>query len=200
VKESDKYLLVGLGNPGREYENTRHNVGFEVLDFFAKHHGFVFRASTRFFSTYAQGKIQDKQVILLKPMTFMNLSGRAIKSCMDYFAISHERLVVVCDDITVALGQMRMRMKGSSGGHNGLKDVQRSLATEEYPRLRIGIGKPPLEQNLSDYVLGRFTEEQHRIIEGLIPLAIQVLDKWLVKGIEASMQLVQGTKATEIDE
>lgn len=197
--ESEKYAFVGLGNPGQKYEATRHNVGFEVMNFFADHHHFTFRESARFFGSFAQGMVQGKQVILLKPMTFMNLSGESIKSCAEYFGISHEKIVVVCDDITVALGKIRMRMKGSSGGHNGLKSVQQSLATEEYPRLRIGIGMPEPEEDLSDYVLGRFTKDQHKVIHELLPFAVQVLDEWLAKGIEASMQLAHSIQIAKTD-
>lgn len=200
MEELEKYLIAGLGNPGLKYERTRHNVGFEIVDFFCSYYGFVFRDSVRFLGSLAQKRIQNKQVILLKPMTFMNLSGKAIKNCMEYFAISPDRALIICDDIAIALGKMRMRMKGSSGGHNGLKSVQLNLATEEYPRLRIGIGMPLLEEDLSEYVLGRFTEQQYKVIEALFPFAVQVLDKWLVQGIEASMQLAQGVQVANIDE
>lgn len=195
----EKYLLVGLGNPGQKYENTRHNVGFAAIDLFANCHHFVFRESARFLGSFAQSIVQGKQVVLLKPMTFMNLSGESVKSCAEYFGISQEKIVVVCDDITVALGKIRMRMKGTSSGHNGLKSVQQSLATEEYPRLRIGIGMPQIEEDLSDYVLGRFTKEQHKIIHELLPFVVQVLDEWLVKGIEASMQLAHSIQIAKTD-
>lgn len=200
MEELERYLIVGLGNPGRKYESTRHNVGFEAVDFFACHHGFIFHDSVQILGALAQGRIQGKHVILLKPMTFMNLSGKAIKNCIEYFTIPHEKVVIICDDITVALGKVRMRMKGSSGGHNGLKNVQLNLATEEYPRLRIGVGMPSLEEDLSEYVLGRFTTEQHKVIKGLFPAIVQILDRWLIQGIEASMQLAQGVQITKINE
>lgn len=200
MEESERYLIVGLGNPGRKYERTRHNVGFETVDFFASHYGFVFYDSAWVLGALAQGRIQNRRVILLKPMTFMNLSGTAIKSCMKYFAISPEKAVIICDDIAIALGRMRMRMKGSSGGHNGLKSVQLNLATEEYPRLRIGIGMPLLEEDLSEYVLGHFTEEQYKVIKALFPFTVQVLDKWLLQGIEVSVQLAQSVQVAKTDE
>lgn len=189
MKEPEKHLIIGLGNPGQEYKHTRHNLGFEVVDYFAEHHGLVFHESKRFFGLFAEGKVQGKQVALLKPMTFMNLSGGSIKSCMEYFAIAQERILVICDDILIALGKMRMRMKGASGGHNGLKSVQLNLATEEYARLRIGVDSPQLGENLSDYVMGHFTKEQKQIIKKLLPFTALVLDEWLVKGISSSMQL-----------
>lgn len=189
LKETERHLIVGLGNPGQEYTHTRHNVGFEVVDFFAHHHGFVFRESARFLGSFQEGSIQGKQVILLKPMTFMNLSGKSVKSCMEYFAIAQEKILVVCDDVTVSLGKMRMRMKGTFGGHNGLKSVQLNLATEEYARLRIGIDFPQLEEDLSDYVLARFPKEQQKTIEELLPFTALVLEEWLTKGIRSSMQL-----------
>ena len=189
MRETEKHLLVGLGNPGEKYKNTRHNVGFKAIDFFANQYDLIFRDSGRFRGSLAQGGIQDKQVILLKPMTFMNVSGESIKSCMEYFSITQEKVLIVCDDITIALGKMRMRMKGSSGGHNGLKSVLSSLATEEFARLRIGVDFPPLEEDLSDYVLGNFTKEQQKILEELLPFAALVLKEWIVKGIAPSMQL-----------
>lgn len=189
MKEPEKYLIVGLGNPGQEYKHTRHNLGFEVVDYFAEHRGLVFHESQRFFGLFAEGEVQGKQVALLKPMTFMNLSGRSIKSCMEYFTIAQEKILVICDDILIALGKMRMRMKGASGGHNGLKSVQLNLATEEYARLRMGVDSPQLGENLSDYVMGHFTTEQKQIIKKLLPFTALVLDEWLVKGISSSMQL-----------
>lgn len=189
LRETGKHLIVGLGNPGEKYKNTRHNVGFRAIDFFANHHGFTFHESARIHGSLAQGRIQQKQVILLKPMTFMNVSGESVKSCMEYFSIAQEKILVVCDDIAIVLGKIRMRMKGSSGGHNGLKSVSLSLATEEFARLRIGIDSPRLEEGLSDYVLGNFTREQQKILEELFPFTILVLREWIVKGIAPSMQL-----------
>jgi len=189
LRETGKHLIVGLGNPGKKYKNTRHNVGFKAVDFFANHHGLVFHESARVRGSLAQGCIQEKQVILLKPMTFMNASGASVKNCMEYFSIAQEKILVVCDDIAIILGKIRMRMKGSSGGHNGLKSVLSSLATEEFARLRIGIDFPQLEEDLSDYVLGNFTEEQQKTLEELLPFTALVLREWIMKGIAASMQL-----------
>ncbi|KAG6559080.1 aminoacyl-tRNA hydrolase [Candidatus Rhabdochlamydia oedothoracis] len=189
MRETEKHLIVGLGNSGEKYKNTRHNVGFKAIDFFANHHGLVFRESVQICGSLAQGCIQKKQVILLKPMTFMNVSGESIKSCMQCFSIAKEKVLVVCDDITIALGKMRMRMKGSSGGHNGLKSVSLSLVTEEFARLRVGVDFPQLEEDLSDYVLGKFTKEQQKILEKLLPFTTLVLREWIVKGIAPSMQL-----------
>ncbi|MDR2539293.1 MAG: aminoacyl-tRNA hydrolase [Chlamydiales bacterium] len=189
MRETEKHLIVGLGNPGEKYKNTRHNVGFKAIDFFANHHRLVFRESVEVRGSLAQGCIQDNQVILLKPMTFMNISGESIKSCMECFSIAQEKVLVVCDDIAIALGKVRMRIKGSSGGHNGLKSVSLSLDTEEFARLRIGIDFPQLEENLSDYVLGNFTQEQQKAIEDLLPFVALVLREWIVKGIAPSMQL-----------
>lgn len=200
MKEVEKYLIIGLGNPGREYKYTRHNLGFEVVDFFAKHYGLVFRESTRFFGLFTEGEVQGKQVVLLKPMAFMNLSGKPIKSCMEHFSIAQEKILVICDDISIASGKMRMRMKGASGGHNGLKSVQLNLATEEYARLRIGVDAPQLGENLSEYVMGHFTKEQKWIIKKLLPFTTSVLDEWLVKGISSSMQLANSYPDCKIDE
>ena len=189
LRETEKHLIVGLGNPGEKYKNTRHNVGFITVDFFANHYNLVFHESMRIRGSLAQGCIQEKQVVLLKPGTFMNVSGESIKSCMKYFSIAQEKILVVCDDIAIALGKVRMRMKGSSGGHNGLKSVISSLATEEFARLRIGIDFPQLEEDLSDYVLGNFTKEQQKTLEELLPFTTLVLKEWIVKGIAPSMQL-----------
>lgn len=189
MRETEKHLIVGLGNPGEKYKNTRHNVGFKAVDFFANQHSLIFRESMRFHGSLAQGCIQDKQVILLKPMTFMNVSGESIKNCVEYFSIAQEKILIVCDDVTIALGKMRMRMKGSSGGHNGLKSVSLHLTTEGFARLRIGVDFPPLEEDLSDYVLGNFTKEQQKILEELLPFTALVLTEWVARGIASSMQL-----------
>lgn len=189
MREAEKYLIVGLGNPGEKYKNTRHNVGFKAIDFFANYHGLVFRKSAQVCGSLAQGCIQEKQVILLKPMTFMNVSGESIKSCMEYFSVGLKKILIICDDIAIALGKMRMRVKGFSGGHNGLKSVCLSLGTEEFARLRIGVDFPQLEEDLSDYVLGNFTKEQQKTIEELLPFTSLVLKEWFVKGIAPSMQL-----------
>jgi PTH1 family peptidyl-tRNA hydrolase len=172
LRETEKHLLVGLGNPGEKYKNTRHNVGFEAIDFFANQHSLVFCDSVRFRGSLAQGCIQDKQVILLKPMTFMNVSGVSIKSCIEYFSIAQEKLLIVCDDINISLGSVSL-----------------SLDTEEFTRLRIGVDFPPIEQDLSGYVLGNFTKEQQKILEELLPFTSLVLKEWVVKGIAPSMQL-----------
>lgn len=183
----DKYLIVGLGNPGSAYNHTRHNVGFQIVRSFAEKCGGVFKNASHLISDVAQVSVHEKKALLLLPMTFMNSSGDAVRRCVDYYKVPLDHVIVVCDDVALPLGTMRMRSKGSCGGHNGLSSVETHLNTEFYARLRIGVGAPGHE-NLADYVLGRFTQEESKIIEGIEAEAQEVLKLWMTAGIAIAMQ------------
>lgn len=167
MDESEKYLIVGLGNPGAAYSNTRHNVGFNIVQALAKKHGLVFRYASHLLGNMAQGSIGEKKVLLLLPTTFMNSSGDALLRCLNYFKIRLDHLIVVCDDIALDLGTIRCRSKGSCGGHNGLKSIEAHLNTEHYARLRVGISAPGRE-DLADYVLGLFSQEENLVMEDVM--------------------------------
>ena len=161
-----EWLIVGLGNPGPKYDLTRHNAGFMALDWLAdKWGGKVTRA--KFQGLYDTVTVDGRKVTLLKPQTFMNLSGHSVGALADFFKIPPQRVIVLCDDVTQAPGKLRIRPSGSAGGHNGLKDIIACLGSQEFPRVRIGVGeKPHPDYDLADWVLGRFSAEDRKALEG----------------------------------
>lgn len=171
-------LIVGLGNPGRKYESTRHNVGFDVVAQVAKdnHAGAV---KKKFKGELAEFRLQDFQVSLLCPETFMNASGQSVKPAVDFYKIRPEDVLVVCDDFALDLGRLRFRRKGSSGGQKGLGDIIRSLGTDEIPRLRVGIGKPPDSWEIADYVLSKFRADEATDIEIAVRTAADAVIDWV---------------------
>lgn len=194
-------LIVGLGNPGREYVATRHNVGFELLDRFASKLGLISKESefdrtarSNFDGLALDGAVtlsggRQERVLLLKPMTFMNLSGRSVQAAKAFYQIENADLMIVLDDIALPCGKIRLRQAGSSGGHNGLRDIERALGTDAYPRLRVGIDPPPDRVPQRDYVLGRFSEEQRKSLGPAIDRAAEALLAWMEKGILSAMSV-----------
>jgi len=191
-------LILGLGNPGREYLGTRHNVGFEVIDELAKRLGWVSgaedfdrRARNSFDALTFDGIVQtstgSERVLLMKPTTFMNLSGRSASSAMAFHKLSPADLLVVLDDLALPCGKIRLRPAGSDGGHNGLKDIARALGTMNYPRLRLGIDPPPERIPGRDYVLGRFTEEQRKLLSPALARATGAIMTWIESGLNEAM-------------
>lgn len=173
------YLIVGLGNPGAAYEHTRHNVGFRVIKALAQKYGIELRpALTIAKGSLGDGVIEGKSVRLLLPLTYMNESGLAVRRCCDYFKIGREKLIVVVDDVALPFGALRLREEGSSGGHNGLKSVAAHLSSEEYARLRLGIGDRT-SGDLADHVLARFSAEEEKEMPAIIDRAVEALEKWL---------------------
>ena len=160
------HIVVGLGNPGKQYERTRHNVGFHAIDRLAEKYKIDIKSS-RFQALVGEGMIGDIHVLLMKPQTYMNLSGDAVKAAADYYKIPSEKILVYCDDISFAPGQMRIRRKGSAGGHNGLKSMIFRLGGDNFPRVKIGVGqKPHPDYDLADWVLGNLpTEEEGKMKE-----------------------------------
>ncbi len=187
MDELEKFLIIGLGNPGKVYQKTRHNVGFNIVQSFGKKHGLEFKHASHLIGDAAQGQVRGKKGILLLPTTFMNSSGDAVRRCIDYFKVPVGSLIIVCDDVALPIGTMRMRSKGSSGGHNGLKSIEAHLHTEHYARLRIGVSSPE-QEHLADYVLGKFSEEESKTIEEIKIKAIEVLELWVTAGIAMAMQ------------
>jgi len=175
-----KYLVAGLGNPGAEYEHTRHNIGFDVLDHMAKH-AEVFFSSERY-GDIARIKIRGKQVILLKPNTYMNLSGKAVNYWMQMEHISQQNLVVITDDLALPAGSIRIRLKGSDGGHNGLKHINETLNTTEYARLRFGVGSDFSKGKQVNYVLGRWPADDEPMIQERISVASEAIRTFIGAG------------------
>ena len=187
TEKKEFYLIVGLGNPGLAYAHTRHNIGFCALDALASKWGCSFRKSKGFCAAIAENRMEGKKVILLKPETYMNSSGEAVRACSSFYDIPLEQICVVCDDIYLPFGKIRFRAFGGDGGHNGLKSISTHLMTQSYPRLRIGVGDDRLG-DLSDHVLGPFYEEEKQEIPNLVQRACDALTCWLGKGIIEAMQ------------
>ena len=177
-------IVVGLGNPGKRYEGTRHNVGFAVVDALAEGPG-VSSFQNRFHADVAEWMEAGDKVLLVKPETFMNLSGRCVRQAVDFYQVPFHDVLVVCDDINLPLGKLRFRTRGTHGGHNGLRDIQSHLGTTVYPRLRIGVGAPADE--VVDYVLGRFRPSERPAINEALELATQAVVLWVHEGIEKCM-------------
>ena len=180
----DKYLIVGLGNVGAEYDMTRHNAGFIVLDAFAKASNIVF--SDKRYGYVAETSLKGRKVILLKPTTFMNLSGNAVRYWLNKENIDQQRLLVVSDDVALPLGQFRLKASGSNGGHNGLGHIQQ-LIGQQYARLRMGIGNDFPQGMQIDYVLGRFTEVQLQQMQPAIDLGVEIIRSFVLAGIDITM-------------
>lgn len=183
-------LVVGLGNPGKKYDGTRHNVGFAVIDSLAKGSS-VGSFKSQFDGQLAEWHEGGEKILLLKPDTFMNLSGRSVRQALDFYHLEAEQLLVVCDDINLPLGKLRFRGKGTHGGHNGLRDIQNHLGGTEYSRLRIGVDAPP-EEGCVDHVLGKFKASERTVIEDSIALAAQGVARWVREGVDACMNQYNG--------
>jgi len=177
-------VVVGLGNPGSRYDGTRHNVGYDVLDRLATSPR-AGRCQSRFAGLIVELAEDAEKILLVKPETFMNLSGRCVRQVLDFYQLTPAELLVVCDDINLPLGKLRARARGSHGGHNGLRDIQNHLGTEEYARLRIGVDAPKGDQ--VDYVLGRFRPSEKPVIEDALQRAVQATAVWWTRGIAACM-------------
>jgi PTH1 family peptidyl-tRNA hydrolase len=188
VTEQDHYLIIGLGNPGSAYDKTRHNVGFNIVKAYANKWGLGFKAVSSLNGELAQGRIKERKVLLFLPTTFMNLSGEAVRRCVDYYRVKLDQLIVVTDDVALPLASLRIRSMGSSGGHNGLKSIEEHLGTQHYARLRVGVGQP-IQEELSDFVLAPFTLEESGKIGAAQLEALKVLDVWVDEGIAKAMQL-----------
>lgn len=179
-------LLFGLGNPGREYEATRHNVGFRLADELSRHCRIPLGSGSRF-AVYGQGLWEGTELAIIKPLTFMNRSGRAVGEMLSRFHASPESVLVVCDDANLPLGELRLRSRGSSGGHKGLQSIIDHLGTEDFARLRLGVGGAPAGMALEDYVLDAFAPQEQEVAEGLIVRARDTVLCSIKESIVAAM-------------
>lgn len=189
------YLIVGLGNPGKEYQGTRHNIGFAALEKLAAKHGFEFRKKAAFKGSLAEGQIGEAPVILLMPLTFMNESGQSVRLVADYRQVDLSRIIIVTDDVDLPLGQLRVRINSSAGSHNGLKSVEAHLQTDRYARLRIGVGDRE-EGDLADHVLSPFTKMEEKLIPDVLERVVRALEIWLEKGITSAMDYANRKPST----
>lgn len=181
------YVIAGLGNPGTKYENTRHNIGFMVIDAVAeKNHISVTEKKHR--ALIGKGMIGGERALLVKPQTFMNLSGESIREIIDYYKIEEKtELIVISDDISLPPGALRIRKKGSAGGHNGLKNIILHLGHDEFQRIRLGVGEKPSGYDLADYVLGHFNEEDRALIRESVEQAAEAVEVMMVEGADRAM-------------
>ena len=190
VATMKKFLIVGLGNIGAEYVNTRHNIGFKALDFLAKREGFSFQTSK--LGDIAEYKTKGKTIVLLKPNTYMNLSGKAVKYWMEKENIPLENVLIVADDLNIPFGTIRIRPQGSAGGHNGLKSINETLATQNYARFRFGISDAFKKGKQVDYVLGNWDEEEKTKLPERLELSSNLILSFATAGIENTMTAFNG--------
>lgn len=179
-------LVVGLGNPGRKYEGTRHNVGFVVLDQLARRHNAA-RPKSNFQGEISETEFNGQKILLLWPHTFMNLSGASVLAARDFYKLENSDLLIVCDDFNLPLAKLRMRSEGSAGGQKGLDDVVNRLGTETVPRLRIGVGPLPTNWDPADFVLSRFTKDEVPEIEATVDRAANAVEDWTKLGMAECM-------------
>lgn len=187
-------LIVGLGNPGSKYDRTRHNIGFEAVDFLAHKWGATLSENRRFNGLFGEAKMRSPdKLYFLKPLTYMNRSGQAIRSVVDWYKLPPESVLVIYDDMDLPVGRLRLRLSGSAGGHNGMKSAIAHLGTQNFPRLRLGIDKPPGDfsrdgQSIS-HVLGKFSPNERQIMDKLLPQILEAMELALEDGVEKAMSL-----------
>lgn len=182
-------LIVGLGNPGKQYEQTRHNIGFDVIDYMANKYNIDVNRE-KFKGICGEGFIENKKVILLKPLTYMNLSGESIRELANFYKLEDDEIIVVYDDISLDIGRLRIREKGSAGGHNGIKSIIQNLGGDKFPRVKVGVGQP--KDNLVNHVLGKFSKEDREHIEKVIPVVIDAIVEIVKNDAKESMNKFNG--------
>ena len=188
------FLIVGLGNPGCEYEDTRHNIGFKVVDNIAKEYNIEINRQ-KFKGICGEGFINGEKVMLLKPSTYMNLSGESIREVVDFYKLSNEDVLVIYDDISLDVGRLRIRDKGSAGGHNGIKSIIAHLGTDIFPRIKVGVGQPNVD--LVNYVLGKFTKEEMEVLSESIEASTKAAGEIINNDVKTAMNKFNGFKASK---
>lgn len=186
-------LIVGLGNPEPKYDNTRHNIGFAVVDELAKVWQMPLKENKRFQGLFSEGTSQGGQKVrLLKPLTYMNRSGQAVRAVTDWYKVESRSVLVIYDDMDLPVGRLRMRLSGSAGGHNGMKSIIAHLGSQEFSRLRLGIGKSDGEKETINHVLGKFAPEEFKIMDEILYISLKAIELGLKEGIEQSMNRYNG--------
>jgi peptidyl-tRNA hydrolase, PTH1 family len=188
----DMFLIVGLGNPGKEYEGTRHNIGFEAIDYISNKYNIDINR-IKFKGVYGEGFINNNKVILLKPTTYMNLSGESIREVMNFYKLKDDEVIVIYDDISLEIGKLRIREKGSAGGHNGIKSIIANIGGDVFPRIKIGVGQP--SGDLVSHVLGRFSKEESEVLIEVIEASLIGVEGIIKDGIKEAMNKLNGFKA-----
>ncbi|BFK80019.1 aminoacyl-tRNA hydrolase [Clostridium baratii] len=186
------FLIVGLGNPEEKYNNTRHNIGFEAVDYIADKYNIDINRK-KFKGVYGEGFIGNEKVILMKPTTYMNLSGECIREVIDFYKLSNEDILVIYDDISLDVGRIRIRPKGSAGGHNGIKSIINHLGTDEFSRIKIGVGQP--KGDLVNHVLGKFSQEENEVLEESLEATKLATETIIKEDTQAGMNKFNGFKA-----
>lgn len=194
---NDRYLIVGLGNPGHEYEKTRHNVGFWVIDELARRHHITAAPRRERKALVVDGHIGAKRVLLAKPQTYMNLSGEAVRALVDFYKIDYDRLIIIYDDLDTPFGVLKIRKSGGHGGQNGLRSIIQHLGTQDFARIRFGIGRPPGKMRGRDYVLATFQGDDLILAKEMTEKAAQAVEIWLKEGIDIAMTRVNGEAAAK---
>ena len=187
------YIIAGLGNPTKEYDNTRHNIGFAAIDALADKYG-ISVSDMKNKALMGKGVINGNKVMLLKPLTYMNLSGESVRAAADFYKVDPEHIIIVYDDISLDVGQLRIRKKGSAGGHNGIKNIISHLGTQEFPRIKVGVGDKPKKMDLADYVLSRFSKEDRAVMEDAFREAAGAVETMITQGADAAMNQFNGHK------
>ena len=190
------YIIAGLGNPDGRYENTRHNVGFEVIDILADRMG-ICADEKKHRALCGRGVLEGQKVILLKPQTYMNLSGESVRAAADFYKEEPKNIIVIYDDISLEPGQLRIRGKGSAGGHNGIKNIIAHLGTQEFPRVKVGIGEKPKGMDLADYVLSHFSQGERESMREAYKEAAEAVAVMVGQGIDEAMNRFNGIKKAE---
>lgn len=193
------YYIVGLGNPGIQYENTRHNAGFITIDYLARKYSIDVR-KIKFKSLIGQGVISGQKVMLVKPQTYMNNSGEAIREIYKYFDFDHDKLIVIYDDIDIDFGSIRIRKKGSAGTHNGMKSIIYNLEFDDFLRIKVAVGKKPSYMDLANFVLSGFSKQEAKIIEEEVKLTSDAIEMILEEGIEKTMSMFNSKRLVEDNE
>lgn len=188
-------LIVGLGNPGKEYDKTRHNMGFMSLDYYVNKNNLP-SFKEKFNGLYVDCVIAGERTILLKPLSYMNLSGIVIKKFVDYFKIDIQDILIICDDLDMPIGKLKLKYQGSSGGHNGLKNIEENIGTREYKRLKLGIGNNK-EISTKDYVLSKFNNHQLKVIDEQMELVSKIVDDYFILSFDKLMNKYNGIKIGE---
>lgn len=186
------FLIIGLGNPGREYEDTRHNIGFKVVDNIAKEYNIEINRQ-KFKGMYGEGFINGKKVMILKPTTYMNLSGESVREVIDFYNLENNEILVIYDDISLEVGTLRIREKGSAGGHNGIKSIIAHLGSDIFSRIKVGVGQP--NGDLVRHVLGKFTKEEMIILDQSIEASTKATEEIIKNDVKSAMNLFNGFKA-----
>ena len=188
-KEIKMYLIAGLGNPGREYVGTRHNIGFEAADALCSKFDIKFNKE-KFRAVFGSGTIAGEKVIVAKPQTYMNLSGESIRELAEWYKIDSENIIIMYDDISLPVGKLRIREKGSAGGHNGLKNIIAHLGTDAFPRVKVGVGAP--EHDIVDWVIGPFTANERKVIDSVLDRALGAAECIITDGVSAAQNRYNG--------